>query len=85
MAANSPADPGEQVSVAGDARVTCLDTVRWGGRRYRIERGWERWYVDVCSDGSVALATGFRDGRELDGMPQWVYEVAQEIAPGGEK
>ena len=68
-----------------EPKTTHLRSVAPVGQRYRIERGWERWYVDVCPDGSVALATGFRDGRELEGMPQWVFEIAQELAPGGER
>jgi len=54
------------------------------GERYCLERGPERWYVDVRRDGELALATGFRDGQELETEPPaWVRARLADLGGGG--
>jgi len=53
------------------------------GERYCLERGPERWYVDVQPDGEITLATGFQAGQELDREPPaWVRARLADLAGG---
>lgn len=64
----------------GDVELTELRRVQGGGR-VAVERGRDKWHVDVLDDGDVQVVASWRDGDLADvELPEEVQERLAEYA-----